>query len=65
MKQPKYYVGCSPDIGECHDCGRKTDLACPNNGYPLCEYCNKRREEAYDRYVDPLGFYSNKNFDLD
>lgn len=30
-----------------------------------CSLCRRRRRQAYDDYVDPTGFYQNKNFDYD
>ena len=30
-----------------------------------CSFCGDRRRQAYDDYVDPTGFYQNKNFDYD
>jgi hypothetical protein len=58
MSQHTLSTHTYPDgVGPCHTCGSVTKYACPNNGYPLCPSCNKRRERAYDDYVDPSHWY--------
>jgi hypothetical protein len=52
----------SDDHGKCQDCGYDTDRRDKLNDhiYPyryLCAPCSKRRDRAYDDYVDPLHWY--------
>lgn len=43
--------------GKCRDCGETTGRYDECQGYHLCPLCRKRRDRAYDNYVDPLGWY--------
>jgi len=48
------------EYGPCRDCGEKTDGRDTTNHFPypfLCPWCQKKRERAYDDYVDPLHWY--------
>lgn len=50
-----YYL--SDESGECHDCGESTYRVDRCHGYRLCDVCSKRRDRAYDDYVDPEHWY--------
>lgn len=49
---------------KCAFCKKKIDIetCVQDHAFRYCSHeCKKLRERDYDRYVDPLGWYSNPN----